>query len=98
MEVVKIALALETQQFIPVHDVLFVEYIRIAQLLCAMVDVNKVSWALRDLSYVTEELLNRTVNSYSNLHDLVKFSFHRMQAQIDLNASLEIGWVDHDIF
>jgi 16S rRNA C1402 (ribose-2'-O) methylase RsmI len=84
---VEITLTLEAQQFISVHDVFLVEHIRIAQFLLMMKDINKVWRALSNHSNITEQLLNRSIDSGANLHNLIKLTLDSVEAHIDLNAA-----------
>jgi hypothetical protein len=94
---VEVTLSLQTQQLIPVHDILLVKYIRIAQFFCPMEYVNKVRRALGQLSNISEQLLNRTINSSADLNNLIELAFDGMEAHINFNASFEIRWVNNHV-
>jgi hypothetical protein len=49
IEIMQVTLALKTQQFVAIHDVLLVEHVRIAQFFLFMIKVYKVGRTLSDL-------------------------------------------------
>lgn len=87
----KVSLSLKTQKFVSIDDVLFVEDIRIAQFVIAMVEIYKVRRASTNVWDVLEELLNWTIYPDCYKNYLTKLlCFNRVQTHTNLDTSFQI--------